>query len=298
MSLVYLTSYATERFEIVRQELNASAKQFGISDNFSYSDKDLNGSEYYLRNKSILDEVCGAGYWAWKPYFILQAMEQLREGDILFYCDAGSLFIDSPAPLIDLCNANPKGMVLFDARPLTNRQFTKRDCFMHMNCDKSKYWDANMVIATILVLRKCSFALAFVEEWLNYCCDRAAITDDQNIYGRENLSGYLQHRWDQSILSILAAKHSLETFRNPTLWGNFLKIPRFRVPDEPIVSPYNLISGINSYAAKPQENSRYGTIFVINRQPNMVGKKPLTLPAKSQSVGFPRRFMSWVRKQL
>jgi hypothetical protein len=272
MPRVYLASYATERFEAVRNELNGSAKQFGISDILSYSKSDLDTSDYYQRNKSILDEVCGAGYWAWKPYFILESLEQLTEGDVLFYCDAGSIFEDSPEPLIRLASQQPQGLILFDARPLKNRQFTKRDCFVRTGCDKREFWDANKVIATILVIRKCSFALTFLNEWLHSCQDRAAITDDPNICGKDNLPGYLLHRHDQAILSILAAKHKLETFRNPAFWGNFLKLPQYRVQGEPVVSPFNLVPNIQTYAAKPQANSPYGTIFGVNRQPNLVGK--------------------------
>lgn len=290
----FLVSYATDRFERVRQELNESASRWGISHFLSYYEKDLLSSLYYRQNQSILDEVCGAGYWAWKPYFILQAMEQLREGDILFYCDAGSQFIDSPAPLIELCTSVARGMVLFDARPLTNRQFTKRDCFVRMGCDSPMYWNANKVIATILVLRKCPTAIQFVQEWLTYCRDRAAITDDPNICGKKDLRGFLQHRWDQAILSVLAAKYSLETFRNPSVWGNFLKLPQFRVAGEQVLSPYNIGPSIRGYSHRPQSNSPYGTIFVINRQPNMIGKKPLPVGQPSKVLRSLSRAKAWL----
>lgn len=272
---VYLASYATERFRNVRGELNDSANKYGIVSVFSYDESDLHTSEYYTRNKSILDEICGAGYWAWKPYFIIKALDSIDDGDVLFYCDAGSTFIDSPTPLIKLAKESPNGIILFDKRPLTNRQFTKRDCFVRLGCDEAKYWNANGVIATILVIRKCEMALVFLKEWLHYCQDRAAITDDDNTCGMPDLPEFLQHRWDQAILSVLAAKHEIETFRNPSMWGNFLKLPEFRIPGEVVVSPYNLIPEINTYATHPQINSPYGTIFLFNRQPNMIGKKPL-----------------------
>src|SRR5215213_3713498 len=110
---VYLTSYATARFESVRQELNDSAQRYGIKP-LSYSEQYLNCSAYYQQNRGILDERCGAGYWAWKPYFVLQALERIEENDILFYCDAGSKFISSPAPLVQLCRTNSPGLMLFD----------------------------------------------------------------------------------------------------------------------------------------------------------------------------------------
>ena len=302
MPKLFLVSYGTHQFENVRSELNASAIEVGIprSNILSYSLDDLHASAFYRENKGILDAVCGAGYWAWKPYFILEAMARLDDGDVLFYCDAGSLFAASPAPLIDLCLGSDSGVVLFDARPLTNRQFTKRDCFVCLGCDEAKYWDSFEVIATILVLRKCEFALRFLNEWLGHCRDASAITDEPNTCGKEDLPGFLQHRWDQAILSVLAAKHGLETYRNPTLWGNWLKLPEFRVDGEIVASPYNLIPAIRDYAKLPQENSRYGTIFIINRQPNLAGKRPIVLPKAGAPGKWDRsltlRSARWIRR--
>jgi hypothetical protein len=282
LSRTHLVSYATARFESVRRDLNESAYKYGISRILSYRETNLHSSSFYKLNRSILDEVCGAGYWAWKPFFIQEAMRQIRDDEIIIYCDAGSKFLESPEPLLEICMNSSTGIVLFDARPLSNRQFTKRDCFVRMECDGPKYWNANIVIATIILLRKSVSSMALVDEWLKYCCDRAAITDDPNLCGLPELEGYAQHRWDQAILSILAAKYSLETFRNPTMWGNFLKLPEFRVQGEEVTSPYGLIPWIEGYSPASQVNSPYGTIFEINRMPNHVGKKPLVMPTNYQ----------------
>jgi hypothetical protein len=283
MRKVHLVSYATGRFKGVQYELNESARAFGIDNIISYDDADLHETGYYLQNRHILDDVCGAGFWAWKPYFILSALRQLRDGDILLYCDAGSLIVESPDPLIELAEKHPRGIILFDARPLKCRQFTKRDCFVRMNCDRPAFWNANKIIATILLVRRCPRAVAFLEEWLYYCQDRAIISHDPNQCGLSDLPGFIQHRSDQSILNVLAAKYRLETFRNPTVWGNFLKLPSFRVPGEPVLSPYNLLPEIQSYSARPQVNSPYGTTFDINRSPNFQGKPPMPVAALSHA---------------
>jgi hypothetical protein len=287
MAKVYLTSYATESFAVVRQELNTSARSFGITEHLSYSGKDLHTSEYYSRNKSILDETCGAGYWAWKPYFILEALKSLSDGDVLFYADAGSLFVQPTDPLVEICTSQRHGLVLFDARPVTNAQFVKRDCFVRMGCDSPQIWLSPMVMATVLVIRKCDASIALLQEWLSYCTDPAIITDDPSISGMPELTQFLQHRHDQSILSVLAARDAIETYRNPTRWGNYLKMPRFRKEGEEVVSPFGLLPHVNGYSGRPQLNSPYGTIFEINRSPNLFGKRPLPLAAyqEQHSIG-------------
>ena len=276
MKLV-LASYATPNFENARAELNSSAASFGIRETLSYSEADLFQTDYFRANRHILDRVCGAGYWAWKPYFISEALRSLDDGDVLLYADAGSKILSSPEPLVRLCLGRADGLLLFDCRPLRNSQFTKRDCFVRLGCDRPTIWNANKVIATLLFVRKGDSAAAFVAEWLRHSTDSAVITDDPNTCGLADLPDFVQHRWDQAILSVLAANHGVETYRNPTKWGNFLKLPAFRVPGELISSPYGLPPTISTYQDEPQTNSPYGTIFEINRQPNMVGKTPINI---------------------
>lgn len=281
----FLVSYATPRFEAVRSDLIRSAVENNIVNILSYDEEYLHQTDFYLQNKDLLDEICGAGYWAWKPYFILEALKLLRDNDILFYCDAGSAFISSPKPLIYLCATNSTGVVLFDARPLTNRQFTKRECFVRMGCDEPEHWNAHKVIATVLLLRRTEFALQLANEWLRFAQDRAIIADGPSSSGLSELDGFLLHRCDQSILSVLASKYRIETYRNPTLWGNYLKMPEFRVPGEAITSPYGVPPAICTYSDTPQANSPYGCVFEINRMPNYVGKPPLPwIPATVPST--------------
>lgn len=290
---VSLVSYSTGKWLPLHAELNESATRWGITRHFSYGRADLEKTEYYRANRAILDEPCGAGYWAWKPFFICEALRELEEGEILLYCDAGSLIVGDPAPLLEICALQPQGLVLFDARPLTNLQFTKRDCFIQLGCDRKEYWDANKVIATLLVIRNCSSSRAFLAEWLKFCQDPIAVTNARSTH--PELRGFIQHRSDQSILGVLAAKHGIETFRNPTLWGNFLKLPEYRVPGEPVLSPYGLPLGITDYAKTPQLNSPYGTLFIINRLPNYENKEPYLRPpwkdrVKSQVKSVLRKF--------
>jgi hypothetical protein len=295
----FLVSYATESFEGVREELNVSAIKFGISRILSFTSQDLWKSAFYKNNQSLLDEVCGAGFWVWKPYFILEAMRSLGDGDVLYYCDAGSRFISSPEPLSKICAENKSGLVLFDARPLTNRQFTKRRAFVRMDCDAPICWDANKVIATMVVLRKSALVIDFLETWLTFCLQREIVAHDEpSADANKELEGFLGHRWDQSILSLLAFKSSIETYRNPTVWGNFLKMRSYRQWGEKVCSPYDIPPYIDTYAKVPQENSPYGTIFEINRLPNFQGKPPVVLPAERKLPFLIRKVSSTLRRYI
>ena len=90
-----------------------------------------------------------------------------------------------------------------------NKDWTRRDCFVFMNCDEEDYWDSNQLEAGISFWRVCDESKKIISEWLEYACDRRIISDDDNVGGKDNFPSFQEHRWDQSILTNLAIKHGL-----------------------------------------------------------------------------------------
>jgi len=271
-----LVSFATTEFEKYQHDLSRTAKTLGVQRIFEYTkERDLLSTPFYRENMDLLDVPKGAGYWVWKPYFILQALKQLKEGDILLYADAGTSFLSSFKPLVNLCQADSNGILLFDMRPLLNREWTKRDCFILLGADESRYWDAYQAMATVIVLKKSDFVVGFIQEWLKCCLVPLAVTSDASLLGPE-FKEFIEHRWDQSILSILGIKYNLNTYRSPAKWGNYLKFPQFRRRNEYKGYPYALKDTIQDYAVEPQLNSPYGTIFEFNKRAQDLGHQPLT----------------------
>lgn len=58
--------------------------------------------------------------------------------------------------------------------------------------------------------------MRFVEEWLRYCRDERILTDIPNESGYPNLTGFVDHRHDQSVLSLLAEKYHINLYRKPS----------------------------------------------------------------------------------
>jgi hypothetical protein len=71
--------------------------------------------------------------------------------------------------------------------------------------------------------RKSKFALEFVNEWLNFSRDKRIITDLENQVCFPNYDGFIEHRWDQSIFSLLIKKYDLQPYRDPSQYGNGLR---------------------------------------------------------------------------
>ena len=70
----YLVNFATDNFKKSQKKLNESALKFGVDKVFSFSSEDIKKTDFYKKNKIILEKKRGFGYWLWKPYFIYKTM--------------------------------------------------------------------------------------------------------------------------------------------------------------------------------------------------------------------------------
>jgi len=222
-----LCSYSTIEFKKSLDLLEKTANEIGqVDKTFMYDKEWLMTTEFYRKNKFILSQPKGAGYWIWKFPTIFNTMETLSEGDIVMYVDAGIKVIDNLNPLFEVAQNNPNGHPVLFKLPAVDvpyhrmRQWTKRDAFVVMDADEPRFWDADMINAAVCVWAKNSQTISFLKEWEKYLKDIRVIMDGPNICGKPNHLEFKCHRYDQSVLSILAIKHGFELFRDPTQWGN------------------------------------------------------------------------------
>ncbi|HEY6901815.1 MAG TPA: hypothetical protein VI233_14265, partial [Puia sp.] len=131
---VILTNLSNRLYEDSRHRLNNSAAKSGIGTIRSYDFEDLRPTDFFRENKAILEHPTGMGYWLWKPYIIAEALKSASDGDIVVYADSGLEIIAPLEPLLDICrNGNP--VLLFGNADSVNGAWTKRDCFVLMDCD-------------------------------------------------------------------------------------------------------------------------------------------------------------------
>ena len=264
----FLVNFATEEFYQSQNRLNLSAKKHGIDKVFSYTDKIIRKTQFYRENKAIFKLERGWGYWLWKPYVILEALNKINYGDILFYLDSGVEIIKDISPLADLVILQ-NGILLFGAQGDLNREWIKRDCFVAMNCDSEKYWNGQHVNAAFQVYIKNDRSLSFVKEWLDYCRQLNIVSDLPNTLGRPNLPEFRCHLHDQSILSLLAAKYGCKIFRDPSQWGDVFKKENLREPNDNL---WRYRGPYQTYSDSPYSDSEYQTIFYHHRKKSFCAK--------------------------
>lgn len=265
MSNVHLVTFATIEFESHRQELLESAKLFNIKSFHSYSKKDIVNTDLFENNKFIFSHKRGFGLWLWKPFFILKTLEKLRDGEILIYADSGCLLINDPTPLFQLADSNIYGLVAFNCSPISNKEFVKRQTFINMKCDNDYFWNSPHIIATVIIFRKTTHSISLVKEWLMEMEIVSSLLPEKKKLGDLNPPEFIEHREDQSIFSLLIRKKNIKTYRNPSKWGDFLKMEAYRESTDFLSYPYNLNHSISDYSDISDITSPYKTIFEFNR---------------------------------
>lgn len=170
----------------------------------------IKATPFFDQNRDILQQSRGQGYWLWKPYLIWCALEASQDGDLIVYNDClpedGNVLGHSILPMLSWLSGGDRRIAI-SRKPAPNRLWTKRDCFHYMGCDASRYWDEEQVIATYLGFIAGPETRNLVSEWLEFCRDARILTDAPNTCELENLSGFKEHRHDQSVLSNLLIRN-------------------------------------------------------------------------------------------
>jgi hypothetical protein len=158
-------------------------------------------ADFIIKNKDILQQRRGAGYWLWKPYILDKYINLIKPDDILIYTDAGVLFENNVSYLI---NAMDNDIMLFGNR-WTHGDWCKMDVLMKMGC--VKFRDHEQLQASCIIAKKSEFSISFFNEWLRYSQLPGYIDDSES--NLPNLSNFREHRHDQAILTNLALLHNI-----------------------------------------------------------------------------------------
>ncbi len=216
----YFLTYSDDRFGyrdgVFRERqlrlIEAARVKGGIQDFKTWTWDDLTRTQFYRENQAYLDKNRFHNGAAFKPYIILDLLQQIEEGDIVFYHDCGPRLIESSVmPMVDLCIRN--GGSVFMQWGDHNRNWVKRDAFVYMGCDTKACHEAVSLQSTWLMLQKKPWTMSFTEDWLKYNLDeRIASYVKPDTCGLPKLKDFVENRGDQSIFSVLAWKYKIKSF--------------------------------------------------------------------------------------
>jgi hypothetical protein len=199
---VWLISYADGNdIHLMNQNaLSASALNNCIDHISLYRKKHLD-SEFTEKNKHILNQSRGVGYWLWKPYLIMETLKKIPENDIVVYVDTGIKIRNNISDLLN--NLAQKDIVLFGSM-FKIRSYTKRDLLRFLNMDNAETLNSQQIQGGIIIVRNTKYSRQFINKWLELSQNEQLITD---IPSENEYPDFIDHRHDQSIISLLALQN-------------------------------------------------------------------------------------------
>lgn len=216
-----LINFATTNFQKAQQFNTKTAYKIGGFDRTVSANPSLIDENFRRKYISVLNQAKGAGYWLWKPYFIVKTLEAANDGDIVMYADSASYFTSSASPLFSLPERFGQDIIPFELE-LPESAWSKRDAFILLGAENG-FELSSQRLASFMLFRKSASSIQFCQEYLYHCTNENALTDLDNIYGKPNYPDFVAHRHDQSIFSLLSKKYGLQAFRDPSQWGNSRK---------------------------------------------------------------------------
>lgn len=217
--MILAINYANKPYRKAQRLNRKTALRWGADRVICYTPEDID-ADFYKKNERILQAKRGNGYFLWKPYFLNKAYQELNEGDYLVYTDSGSIFVNRIQYLIDCMEKEQTDIMVFSLElELLEKYWAKRDALILMGCDEAKYTDTPQSIATYVVLKKSEFVKKFLEEDLKYAQDIRIISEQENTQGAPNYEGFIAHRHDQVVWSLMSKKYNLKRFRDPSQFG-------------------------------------------------------------------------------
>ncbi len=215
---IHLVTYASAAFRHRQWFLGASARANRVVDTVTaWTPRKLLKAGFKERCPNIHLSERGSGFWAWKPFIIGKKLEQVPDGDIVFYCDAGRRFpykqlTGSMQPFLDWMEEHQQDVmpgVLMPWNGPTSR-WTKRQTFIDTGMDDPAIHNSTQIQASFSFWKNTSAAREFLALWLDWCSRRELIGDDPSTCDQPEFPNFEDHRYDQSLLTLCCLKMGIQ----------------------------------------------------------------------------------------
>jgi len=185
---------------------------------------DLKASDLLKKGKKR-----GYCYWFWKPLFLSRIMKEINNGDIIHYMDIGCHIKKTGSnrfyEYLDFMTDTSKWLVAFqyhtnNIKFLDKIKFQKREEFKYTKSDLLQYFQclnkkeithSPQFISGTFFIKKNNDAERFIEKWNQVFEERFDLIDDTPSHIK-NFPGFIEHRHDQSVFSLLCKLSFIESF--------------------------------------------------------------------------------------
>ncbi len=220
---IYFLTYGDNNFYLSKKNLCYLAEESGLFNQvISLGPKDL-GKEFKKEFKNVLNKPIGGGYWIWKYKIISELLNQINKNDIVIYCDAGASLNTSPKAIVRF----KEYINIISSKDVSQLRMKCEDHFIEKYYTNKKLFDYFKVttdskIGTSTQLQAGHQFYKKNDETMSYFDDYSkVVSSDYNLitdfYSSEKqINGFIEHRHDQSIFSILSKMYKAYIIENET----------------------------------------------------------------------------------
>lgn len=205
---ITLVSYADGDSVFLKNQnmlvFSALNKGFDLFKNYS---KHLLGEAFLEKHREHFQHKKGAGYWLWKPWICLKALEEAPENAIIVYADTGFVFKKPITQVIELTADKP--IVLFEWDPKIDGyigRITKRDVLEYCDMDTEEVRNGPHAAAAFFLCKNTPEVRAFFHEWYMMMSRFDSVSDEIKTPQNQHPE-FSHHQHDESLLCLLALKN-------------------------------------------------------------------------------------------
>ena len=198
-------NYRSAAMRLAREA--SSTGLFETSLGFNERDLRVADSAFWRDHRNVLHaRVPGFGWWVWKPYFILNSLLSIPEGDGLLYLDAGSVIKSDMESVLKIKEymalTSVRSMMGSNSDYFPEEMYTSRDLLDYFKLNNQQRSESQYCAAIVFIIND-SKGRAFVREWCRLVC-----VDDHKWLipinsSASNHQEFKHHMHDQSSFSCL-----------------------------------------------------------------------------------------------
>lgn len=210
------------RFLHTRGRFLSQATKFNAFKSINiFSDLDcFDFSKELLSHRLFMESTRAYGFWIWKSFLVSELMSRLPEDDVICYADLGCTFnINGKDRLNEYYSiVMEKGSLCFDIFHL-EKEYTKSDTYLRVFPQDNTHNNTGQRCSTTFLLKNNSLNRDIMNEFKSISIEGNYHFIDNSESMAPNDKEYKgEHRYDQSIFSLLSKKYNLHCIPDETYW--------------------------------------------------------------------------------
>jgi hypothetical protein len=222
---IYFITYGTKDYRLSSKHLIKMAKKASLFEDCINYDFNSLSSDFKSLYQDILSHQKGDGYWVWKHEIIMRTLDEIKDNDLVVYCDAGSSFnfyaSERFMEYVSMLNNSEFGNFRIETqKQFLEKHFTVKELMDYFQIPMdSTISNSTQFEAGHMIFKKNTHTKNYFQVYKELLTiDPLLITDEYNSLQKEH--SFVSSRHDQSIFSLISKKYGSISIENESYFKN------------------------------------------------------------------------------